>query len=105
MEQAEEEKASAQRGAERTGQLEALLTSAGYNTLKLGPIDWSTEDAARLLREEEQEQAKLDGVMGRLRDARQNVQKMIAGQMELQQRIDAVAMMNAPVGVAMMCAS
>jgi hypothetical protein len=91
VEAANDEKHAAELTTERAQQLEAMLASAGYNSMKLGAIDWSTEAAKQLLAEEEAAQAAFDQVLGQVREGAAQVREMLVEQKELKQRLAPLA--------------
>jgi hypothetical protein len=69
---------------DREASLTTLLDSLGQSSITLGPLNWSSQEASKLLAEEAQQIARLDGMLEKVRANSGCMREMIAEQQELQ---------------------
>merc|ERR1719272_1394300 len=73
----------------REAALSDLMSSAGCDTVALGPLSWSIDSAQQLLDDEVATRRALQELQERISSGRTRTQELVAAQTELQQQLQA----------------
>lgn len=73
----------------RESKLAQLVDSVGYSSVSLGPHTWSTEEAKKLIAEEEEAMARVDDLYAKVSSERARMRTMITQQEELRDQLAA----------------